>query len=142
MHSSIRSLVHLLCPMPLDISSSWNQTGFLFIYMIGRPRGKESTEVRITQNKGKETENSHRKLKSWTGTRIHTRKQNRNMWRHPCRVAHIHSLYSDWGRPCPSKYFDFVSVCVFVCLSTVNSSIFGGSSRFPFPYFIWYASLT
>ena len=33
-----------------------------------RPRGKESTEVRITQNKGKESENSYRKLKCsrWT----------------------------------------------------------------------------
>ena len=28
-----------------------------------RPRGKESTEVRITQNKGKERENSYQKLK-------------------------------------------------------------------------------
>jgi hypothetical protein len=28
-----------------------------------RPRGKESTEVQITQNKGKERENSYRKLK-------------------------------------------------------------------------------
>ena len=41
-----------------------------------------------------------------------------------------------------SKYFDFVSMCVFVCLSTVNSSIFGQSSHFAFPYFVlfilWY----
>ena len=38
--------------------------------------------------------------------------------------AHIHSLSSDWeGWPCPLKYFNFVSVCVFVCLSTVNSSL-------------------
>ena len=29
----------------------------------GRPRGKKSTEVRISQNKGKETENSYQKLK-------------------------------------------------------------------------------
>ena len=35
-----------------------------------------------------------------------------------------------------SKYFNFVSVCVFVCLSTVISSIFGKSSHFPFPYFV------
>jgi len=43
-----------------------------------KPRGKESTEVRITQNKGKENENSYRKLKSsrCTGTRTHTLKQN------------------------------------------------------------------
>ena len=27
--------------------------------------------------------------------------------------------------------------CVFVCLSTVNSSIFGKSFQFPFPYFVW-----
>ena len=30
---------------------------------INRPCGKESTEVRITQNKGKESENSYQKLK-------------------------------------------------------------------------------
>ena len=44
-----------------------------------RPCGKESTEVRKTQNKGKESENSYRKLKSswWTGTRTCTQKQNR-----------------------------------------------------------------
>ena len=43
----------------------------------------------------------------------------------------------DWeGWPCPSKYFNFVSVCVFVCLSTVISSIFGKSSHFHFPYFL------
>ena len=28
-----------------------------------RPRGKESTEVRITQNIGRESENSYQKLK-------------------------------------------------------------------------------
>ena len=28
-----------------------------------RPRGKESTDVLITQNKGKESENSYQKLK-------------------------------------------------------------------------------
>ena len=46
-----------------------------------RPRGKESTEVRITQNKGKESENSYQKLKRsrWTGTRTCTRKQNQNI---------------------------------------------------------------
>ena len=32
---------------------------------------------------------------------------------------------SDWeGWLCLSKYFNFVSMCVFVCLSTMNSSIF------------------
>ena len=36
----------------------------------------------------------------------------------------------------PSKYFNFVSVCVFVCLSSVISSIFGKSFHFPFPYFV------
>ena len=36
----------------------------LNIYHSGnRPHGKESTEVRITQNKGKEIENSYQKLK-------------------------------------------------------------------------------
>jgi hypothetical protein len=37
---------------------------------------------------------------------------------------------------CLSKYFNFISVCVFMCLSTVNSSIFGKSSHFSFPYFV------
>ena len=51
--------------------------------------------------------------------------------------AHIHLLSSDWERrPCPSNSFDFVSVCLFVCLSTVISSIFGKSSHFPVPYFV------
>ena len=50
----------------------------------------------------------------------------------------IHSFSSDWeGRPCLLKYFDFVSVCVFVWLSTVISSIFGKSFHFPFPYFVF-----
>jgi hypothetical protein len=53
------------------------------------------------------------------------------------KLLYLHTLALFWeGRPCPSKYFDFVSVCVFVCLSTVNSSIFGKSSHFPFPYFV------
>ena len=54
----------------------WNITCISF-----RPRGKESTEVRITQNKGKESENSYQKLERsrWTGTRTHTRKQNQNI---------------------------------------------------------------
>ena len=30
---------------------------------INKPRGKESTEARITQNKGKESEKSYQKLK-------------------------------------------------------------------------------
>ena len=36
--------------------------------VLNEPRGKESTEVQITQNKGKESENSYGKLKSswWT----------------------------------------------------------------------------
>ena len=37
---------------------------YLFVTIIWfGPRGKESTEVRITQNKGKESENSYQKLK-------------------------------------------------------------------------------
>ena len=52
---------------------------YIYIY-IYRPCGKESTEVRITQNKGKESENSYQKLSSrWTGTWTHTRKQNQNI---------------------------------------------------------------
>ena len=51
------------------------------INFLYRSRGKESTEVRKTENKGKESENSYRKLKSswWTGTQTHTRKQNQNI---------------------------------------------------------------
>ena len=42
----------------------------IIIIIYTRQCGKESTEVQITQNKGKESENSYRKLKSswWTGT--------------------------------------------------------------------------
>ena len=36
----------------------------MFIYThIYIPRGKESTEIQVTQNKGKERENSYKKLK-------------------------------------------------------------------------------
>ena len=51
------------------------------INVITRPHGEESTKVRITQNQGKESENSYKKLKrsQWTGTRTHTRKQNLNI---------------------------------------------------------------
>ena len=35
---------------------------YIYIY-IYTPRGKESTEVRKSQNKGKESENSYQKLK-------------------------------------------------------------------------------
>ena len=40
---------------------------------IYRPRGEESTEVRISQTKGKESENSYQKLRrsQWTGTQKH-----------------------------------------------------------------------
>ena len=47
----------------------------------------------------------------------------------------MRTLTENW-RAVLSKYFDFVSVCVFVCLFTMNSSIFGKSSHFPFPYFV------
>ena len=42
--------------------------------MAIRPRGKENTKVRITQNKRKESENSYQRLKRsrWTGSRKHT----------------------------------------------------------------------
>ena len=36
---------------------------FILILQHNEPRGKESTEVRISQNKGKESENSYQKLK-------------------------------------------------------------------------------
>ena len=37
--------------------------------------------IHLTQNKGKESENSYQKLKrsQWTGTQTHTWKQNRNI---------------------------------------------------------------
>ena len=35
----------------------------IIINIIIRPHGKESTKVRISQNKGKESENSYQKLK-------------------------------------------------------------------------------
>jgi hypothetical protein len=38
-------------------------TNFIITYYIQDTRGKESIKVRITQNKGKESENSYQKLK-------------------------------------------------------------------------------
>ena len=43
----------------------------MFAYLlVSKPCGKVSTKVRMTQNKGKESENSYQKLKRsrWTGT--------------------------------------------------------------------------
>ena len=34
-----------------------------FVFKLNRPRGKESMEVRKSQNNGKESENSYQKLK-------------------------------------------------------------------------------
>ena len=52
-------------------------------------------------------------------------------------LTYIRSLLIDKeGHPYPLKYFDFVSVCMFVCLSTMISSIFDKSSHFPFAYFV------
>ena len=62
----------------------------------------------------------------WTGTWTNTRKQNRNISTDTNTHMETKSKY----------YFDFISMCVFVCLSAVNSSIFGKSSHFPFPYFV------
>ena len=58
----------------------YSQSNFIYIH-FNSPRGKKSTEVQITQNKGKASENSYRKLKSsrWAGTQTHTRKQNQNI---------------------------------------------------------------
>ena len=116
--------------------------------------------VKFSFFKMKSNITSYQKLKRsrWTGTRMHTRKQNQNIstgtavflnqkraniLEHTTKMmpslscAHVHSLSSDWERqPCPSKCFDFVFVCVFVCLSTMISSIFGKSFHFPFPYFV------
>ena len=62
------------------------------------PRGKESTEVRKSQIKGKESENSYQELKRSQGDR-HT----------------VNLLSFDWGRrPCQSKYLETVSVCLCV----------------------------
>jgi hypothetical protein len=46
-----------------------------------RPCGKESTEVRTTQNKGKERENSYQKFEEITIDKAHanTRKHNRSI---------------------------------------------------------------
>ena len=70
--------------------------------------------------------------------RIGTRKHKKILVTPSLSCAHLHTLSSDWERrPCPSKYFDFV----FVCLSTVISSIFGKSFHFLFPYFVLFILL-
>ena len=91
------------------------------------------------QNKGKESENSYQKLKRswWTGTRKHTvtkstffdehghlsqSKEGECMWTHD----------KDERQPCPSKYFNISILlpCVFLCLTSAISSIFGKSFHF------------
>ena len=62
-----------------------------------RPHGKESTEVRKSQIKGKESENSYHELTV------------------SLSCVHKHLLSSDWKRqPCLLKYLDTVSVCLCV----------------------------
>ena len=88
-----------------------------YLTVLGkRPRGKESTELRITQNKGKESENSYQKLKSsqWRGTGNHTVTKSK--------------YFDGHGRLSQSENL--------LCLSTVIFSIFGKSFHFPFPYFV------
>ena len=52
-----------------------------YYHYIYRPRGKESTEVQITQNKGKESENSYQKLK-------------RSQWdRHTCTHGNLIKIF-------------------------------------------------
>ena len=49
--------------------------------MTSQSQNPHTTNIHLTQNKGKESENSYRKLKSsqWTGTRTHTQKENQNI---------------------------------------------------------------
>ena len=64
--------------------------------IIIRPHGKESTEVRITQNKGKESENSYRKLKSsrWKGTRTHTETKSKYFDGRPSQSEEIKCMWA------------------------------------------------
>ena len=67
----------------------------------------------LTQSKGKESENSYRKLKNsrWTATRTHTHTRKQSKY------------FDGHGRP------------------SQTASIFGKSSHFPFPYFVYHITL-
>ena len=79
-----------------------------WITINNRPQGKESTKVQITQNKGKESENSYRKLKSlwWTGLRTHKHGNKIEIfwWTRPSFSIRIEQMYvstqQGWRYPC------------------------------------------
>ena len=77
-----------------------------------RPRGKESTEVQITQNKGKESENSYQELKRSPEERWHLWKLSSDAIFVVC--SHIFTLFWLTKTAVTSKYFDYVSVCLCV----------------------------
>ena len=58
--STILRMIFSIGPEPTLLILGTLTVSNLYIH---RPRGKESTKVRITQNKGKESENSFQKLK-------------------------------------------------------------------------------
>ena len=56
-------LLRSLTPPVSNNNSTVQYTKACVIFNSFRPRGEESTEVRVSQNKGKESENSYQKMK-------------------------------------------------------------------------------
>ena len=90
---------------------SWFESNIVFCLTLSlfRPRGKESTEVRKSQIKGKESENSYQELKRsrkgqahtnpWklnrdilTGTAVFLNRKRVNVCEHPTKTASLESL--------------------------------------------------
>ena len=59
---------------------------------MSRPCGKESTEVQITQNKGKERENSYQKLKKTIG------KAHANTWKLNQNISTVTAVFLNQKR--------------------------------------------
>ena len=97
---------------------------------MNRPRGKESTEVRKSQIKGKESENSYQELK-----RSQKDRHTQNTWKLYRDISTGTAVFLNRKRKTAvpveiSRY----SFCVFVCACpSVISSIPGKRFHFPFP---------
>ena len=96
----------------------------MFVYIhtyIHRPHGKESTEVRITQNMGKERENSYQKLKRLLYERhmqTHGNLIKLFRWSQPSfsiRREQISFLIEKDGRVCQNISILFPCVCSCAC---------------------------
>ena len=116
--------------------SEWVNIILCKLFTWNRPCGKESTEVQITQNMGKERENSYQKIKRSPEER-HTQKLIRNILIFSDVFLNQKRVILSWLRKTSVIVEIFlISFCVFLCdFPSEISSFFGKNFPFPFPYF-------